>query len=304
MASLLSDINFMQIIVFITVVDENSFSRAAQKLHMTQSAVTKSISRLELLLKLPLLHRTTRQMRPTPEGEYLYRQWAPQLKAMETALQAALRLHEHNSTQLKIGTTSTTNPYLYFWPIADQFQKAFPEIELLVESDSMEILREKLSAGDYDLVFLPHFERYSIEAEGLCWIWAAREPAYAYMPGSHPLASETSLSLAKLADYGLVILDEAHNPNYIRDIEELFASEGLKPRISRTMKNAYTIKAIGRDLRDVIIADAYFDFPPGTPILRIPIQNQYNGIICAYHPGHPSPALKNFLAMVKNKGGR
>lgn len=295
MTSLLSNINFTQIIVFITVARESSFSRAAAGLHMTQSAVTKSIARLESVLNLSLFSRTTRQVCLTPEGECLFLQWEPALKAMDDALASALLIHQQQNTSLKAGMTSTTNPYLYFWPLADQFSKDFPDVELLVESDSMEILREKLAANEYDLVFLPHFERYSLEDTNLCWQWAAKDHAYAYMPPTHPLAQKTSLTLKDIKNYGLVILDKAHNPNYIRDIGEMFCTENLSPKITRTMKNAYTIKASSRDLKDIIIADAYFDFPPGTPILRLPIEGQYNGIICAYHPANPSPALKNFL---------
>ncbi len=65
--------------------------------------------------------------------------------------------------RLRVGLTSTTNPELYFWPLADAFQKKYPQIQLSVESDSMEILRDKLLSGEYDLVFLPDFERYSLE---------------------------------------------------------------------------------------------------------------------------------------------
>lgn len=299
MSFLLSDINFMQLIIFITVAHEKSFSKAAKQLHLTQPAITKSIARLEAQLGLVLFIRTTRKFSITPEGELLYTKWEPLLQGMEDALLSAVAIHLQKNTCLKAGTTSTTNPYLYFWPIADQFKKAFPEIELIVESDSMEILLEKLTANEYDLVFLPHFERYSIEREGLRWQWAAKDRAFAYMPKEHPLAVETELRLKDLENYGLVILDEAHNPNYIRDIQELFSEAGIKPHITRTMKNAYTVKASGRDLKDIIIADAYFDFPPGTPVVRVPINGHYNGIICAYHPENPSVALKNFLKLLE-----
>ena len=294
-ASLLSDIHFMQIILFLTVAREESFSKAADLLHLTQSAVTKSISRLEGQLKLPLFARTTRSVRLTPEGEYLYHRWEPLLLAMEEDIAAARQLSSRHNTILKAGMTSTTNPELYFWPLADHFTAANPEIELLVESDSMEILRQKLASGAHDIAFLPHFERYSIREAGLCWRWAAMDHVFAYMPPEHPLAQKHALELSDFKNYGLVILDEAHNPNYIRDIQELFAPAGFMPRISRAMNNPYTIKASSRSLKDIIIVDAYFDFPPGTPLVRVPIRDHFNGIIYAWDPENTSRALQRFL---------
>lgn len=228
----------------------------------------------------------------------LYRKWSPLLFSMEEALICAQQIHQEQNLYLKAGMTSTTNPYLYFWPIADKFKQLYPQIRLIVESDSMDILREKLENHEYDIVFLPHFEHYSLEKKELCWCWAAKDHVYAYMPDNHPLAGKNYLELADLKNYGLVILDEAHNPNYIKDINELFSGEDFKPKITKSIKNAYTIIASKRDIKDIIIADAYFDFAPSSSTVRIPVKDHFNGIICAYHRKNTSDALKKFLNIV------
>ena len=56
---------------FVTVVDEEGFSRAAQKLHLTQSAISGHVRRLEEQVGKPLLTRTTRSQQLTPDGERL-----------------------------------------------------------------------------------------------------------------------------------------------------------------------------------------------------------------------------------------
>ncbi|MBB5264246.1 DNA-binding transcriptional LysR family regulator [Catenibacillus scindens] len=294
----LSDITFMQVLIFITVAKESSFSKAALKLHMTQPAVTKSIARMERQLSIPLFIRTTRQIDLTREGDYLYRQWKPVFFSMEQALHTVRLWQEEQQMRLRVGLTSTTNPELYFWPLADAFQKKYPQIQLSVESDSMEILRDKLLSGEYDLVFLPDFERYSLEDQTLGWRWAARDHVWAYMSPEHPLAAEKNLTLAQLAPYGLMVLSESNNPNYIKDLTEMFQKENLTPKITRSMKNAYTIKSSIRDLAEIIIADAYFDIPTGSSIVRRPVVGHENGIICAFHRDHTLTGVKDFLEML------
>lgn len=296
METLLSDINMMQLIIFITVVDEGGFSKAGNVLHMTQPAVTKSISRLEAALDLKLFNRTTRRMEITPQGRYLYEQWKPLLLQLQAAYHQVQQTN--NVQELRIGTTSTTNPELYFWPLADRFKTLFPSVELQVESDSMEILTQKLIQHEYDLVFLPHFEHYSLDERNIPWKWAAINNVYAYMRKDHPLANKNALALSDLKDEGLIILDEAHNPNYIRDIYELFGHEGLRPNISRALRNAYTVRAAIRDLKGIIIADAYFDFSENDRITRLPLEGYFNGIICAWNPPVTTPGLQDFLEII------
>ena len=295
---LFSDIYFSQLQIFMTVASEKSFSKAAGKLHLTQPAVTKSIARLERTLGFPLFIRTTRHTSLTAEGRQLYAQWQPHLLAMDDALKKIYASRAQKNLVLRVGTTSTANPELYFWPIAERFKKQFPQAKIQVESDSMEILREKLASGVYDIIFLPHFEHYSLDQEAIAWKWTAKDCVYAYMPKSHPLSVKKFVTLSDLSDYGLVALDEAHNPNYVKDIYELFAFEGLRPKITASMANAYTIKASRWNLKDIIIADAFFDLPLTGSLVRIPVKGYSNGIICAYRPDHMSQVLKDFLTMI------
>lgn len=296
MDTLLSEINMMQLIVFITVVDEGGFSKAGNVLHLTQSAVSKSISRLEAALSLQLFNRTTRRMEITSQGRYLYEQWKPLLSQLQSAYRQT-QLSERNQV-LRTGTTSTTNPELYFWPLADHLKRNFPETKLLVESDSMEVLTQKLILHEYDLIFLPHFEHYRLDAENIPWKWAARDNVYVYMRKNHPLADKRWLTLSDLKNEGLIVLDQAHNPNYVRDIYELFEKEGLRPNISGSMRNAYTVRAAIRELQDVLIADAYFDFSETDRITRRPVKGYFNGIICAWNLPVSAPGLENFLAII------
>lgn len=296
--SIISQINLMQIIVFTTVAKENSFSAAGQLLHMTQSAVSKSISRLETQLNLKLFERSTRYIRITPAGEYLFNRWAPMIENIQEDYRHAVEIAEKNQRSLRIGTVSTANAELFFWPLADRFSEKYPSESFTVESDSMDILLQKLIKRSYDLIFLPHFERYTLDNLHIPWKWAARDQVYAYMSVEHPLAKKDVLSLTDLAGENLLALDKAHTPNYVRDLTELFASENLSPCVTRDMPNPYTLKTSFRTNSEIIIADAYFDYPIGKYTCRRPVSNYSNGIICAWNIPVDSKALEHFLEIV------
>lgn len=291
----LSQMNLMQMMIFITTASENSFSGAANLLHMTQSAVSKSISRLEKELDLKLFERSTRRIALTSAGEYLYTHWQPLLETLQKDYAHALELSGSKQTALNIGTTSTTNPELYFWSFVDNFKEQYPNINLNIESDSMDILFQKFNQNKFDIIFLPHFEHYTLDDFHIPWQWAAKDHVYAYMPSNHPLAAKEAVTLQDLAQTDLLVLDEAHNPNYVRDLIELFDSEHLTPHITKHMPNAYTIKTSFRTGTEIIIADAYFDFHTGDTVCRRPVKGHYNGIICAWHAPVASKSLQYFL---------
>src|ERR1700722_10236328 len=75
--------------VFAAVVETGSFIRAAQSLGLTQSAVSHAIARLEARVGIRLLHRTTRSVKLTSEGEAFYQQVTPMLHGMHDAVTTA-----------------------------------------------------------------------------------------------------------------------------------------------------------------------------------------------------------------------
>ena len=78
-------ITLQQMVIFLTVAETKGFARAASRLHMTQSAVSKSVAKLEKELGLTLFVRTTREINFTEAGQILYQEWRPQIQAINSA---------------------------------------------------------------------------------------------------------------------------------------------------------------------------------------------------------------------------
>src|SRR5215207_5278712 len=87
---------------FVAVAEERSFTRAAAKLGTSQSTLSGTIKRLEGRLGLRLLTRTTRNVAPTEAGERLLRSFAPRIQEMDDDLAALMELRDKPSGTVRI----------------------------------------------------------------------------------------------------------------------------------------------------------------------------------------------------------
>jgi DNA-binding transcriptional LysR family regulator len=117
---------------FVKVVELASFSKAAQALGMTKSAVSKQVQALEDMLKVRLLNRTTRTVRLTDEGEHLYQQARQIVDAANEAQRQVRNLNEQPSGTLKINAPQSFG-ILHLSPALAEFAKKYPDIILEVD---------------------------------------------------------------------------------------------------------------------------------------------------------------------------
>ncbi|PLR23973.1 LysR family transcriptional regulator [Caulobacter zeae] len=134
--------------VFALVAEERSFRAAADRLGVTRSAVSQTMSRLEEALGIALVRRTTRSVSLTEEGERLYRQIAPSLAEMRAAVEAAGSLDERPRGQLRLAVSSIAERFLS-GPFLASFASAHPDVQLDVNvtDEEFDIVAEGYDAG-------------------------------------------------------------------------------------------------------------------------------------------------------------
>lgn len=134
--------------VFALVAEERSFRAAADRLGVTRSAVSQTMSRLEETLGIALVRRTTRSVSLTEEGERLYRQVAPSLAEMRAAVEAAGSLDERPRGQLRLAVSSIAERFLS-GPFLASFASAHPDVQLDVNvtDEEFDIVAEGYDAG-------------------------------------------------------------------------------------------------------------------------------------------------------------
>jgi DNA-binding transcriptional LysR family regulator len=131
---------------FATVAEERSFTRAAARLGISQSALSHSIRGLEKRLGIQLLARTTRSVSPTAAGTALLQDLAPALERIERAVAETRKQRESPSGRIRLIIPRTATQMVILPKLA-QFARAFPEIVLEVTSSNDPV---DLVAGEYD----------------------------------------------------------------------------------------------------------------------------------------------------------
>jgi DNA-binding transcriptional LysR family regulator len=131
---------------FATVAEERSFTRAAARLGISQSALSHSIRGLERRLGIQLLARTTRSVSPTAAGTALLHELVPALERIERAVSEARKQKDAPSGRIRLIVPRTATKAVILPKLA-QFVRIYPEIVLEVTSSNDPV---DLVAGEYD----------------------------------------------------------------------------------------------------------------------------------------------------------
>src|SRR6266478_1377892 len=140
--------NLNDLLAFLAVGQERSFTKAAAKLGVSQSALSHTIRGLEERLGLRLLTRTTRSVSPTEAGERLLQTVGPRFEEIETALAALTELREKPAGTIRITTAEYAADAL-LWPKLAKVLRAYPDIkvEVIIEQGLIDIVAERYDAG-------------------------------------------------------------------------------------------------------------------------------------------------------------
>jgi len=140
--------NISDLIAFIAVAQDRSFTRAAAKIGVSQSALSQTVRELEARLGLRLLTRTTRSVAPTEAGERLLRTIAPRIEEINAELAALGELRDKPAGTIRL--TSTENAATsVLWPALEKILPGYPDIkvEIVIDYGLTDIVAERYDAG-------------------------------------------------------------------------------------------------------------------------------------------------------------
>lgn len=136
------------LVAFLAVAEERSFTRAAAKLGTSQSSLSHLLRRLEERLDVKLLNRTTRSVTPTDAGRQLASSLTPAFKDIEAGLIKLSELQGRPAGTVRI-TTSKTAASSLLMPVANELMARYPDIsiELNIDQHLVDITKEGFDAG-------------------------------------------------------------------------------------------------------------------------------------------------------------
>src|ERR1700759_237144 len=208
-----------QLRYLVALADERHFTRAAEREHIAQPALSQQIRRLEEEVGVALVERTTRRVSITEAGELLVaraRRILSELNAAEAALEA---LRGVLTGHVSVGAMHTMGPVDVSLALAI-FHQRHPGVELTVLEQSSEELAEMLRDDVLDLAYLSVTER--IESHGLGLHQLVSEELVVILPRAHPLAKQAGVRMSELAGEQFISYREGSR---LREILNLAARE-------------------------------------------------------------------------------
>lgn len=210
---------------FVEVVRQQSFTRAAEALFVTQPTISKMLRQLEEELDCTLLLREGRRLHLTDSGQVVYQRGQMILQEFKQ-----LELEIGDINQLKTGELRLGVPPMVGMQIAGSvsaFRQRYPGIRLkIVESGGLTVQEAVLSGAlDLALTALPIDEQLPLNI-----LMLMRHPLCVLVPHAAPWLERRSVSLAEVAQHPLLIFNEEFSLN--RQLKQAFQREGLTPQIA------------------------------------------------------------------------
>lgn len=224
---------------FVAVAKAGSISAAAHRLHMAQPALTQSISRLEKEMRLRLFLRSKRGVELTEAGSFLLDEARDLLARAEAIERSAERHAEGSIGSITVGFVSTAL-YRALPSAIARLKRAQPQARIVVREMRTNEQIEALRVGEIDMGICHTPIR---PASWLQHLVFAEYHLHAALPDAEAGRAPHPVSMAQVAERGLILFPENEGPPDRTDILKAFAMAGCQPRIVQEASPALAVLA-------------------------------------------------------------
>jgi DNA-binding transcriptional LysR family regulator len=230
-------VDLRQLEIVRMVADTGSFTAAARRLHVSQSAVSRQVLLLEDELKEPLFLRLGRKVRLTNAGETLLQLSRRVLTDIRDTTATIVEHHTTLSGTVQLGGGMTV--CLHVFPaLLKEYRRRHPDVEVKLTTGGTPYLVERLRAGAVDVALLT----LPVEGADLMQVPVMREELLLVTHPSHPLSRQRRITPRDLDGQPFVLFERGSNTR--RVIDDLFLRERIQPRIVMETENAEILKAL------------------------------------------------------------
>lgn len=221
--------------IFCKIVDNKSFSKTANEIGYTQSAISQIVKSLERDLNILLIDRGASRFTLTPDGNALLPYFRDVYNSEKALLKKASEIHGMYDSTIKIGTFSSVSRTI-LPAILSEFKHAHPNVNFTLKQGTYSNIAEWIQNKTVDFGFV--IEEVASEIENTKPLF--RNELLAVFSKDHPLASKEPLSLSDLAEHPLILIDEG---DYSIPLAA-FEKAQLTPKIECTVYDDYSIFAM------------------------------------------------------------
>lgn len=288
------EVHTRQLQCFIAVAEELSFTRAAQRLHVSQQGLSTQIKQLEYEMDVVLFSRTTRHVELTAAGAAYLRHVRDALRSLNFGLEHARAVQRGERDQLVLGCLEGAALALTE-PILAAFRARHPEVTIEMSHFTYETPSAGLLTGQVDVAIV----RRPFEADGLRFERLFAQPLMAMLPARHHLADRDEVAAAELLDQP--ILSSAASDSIWNAFWQLDAHRAGHPapvscRV-KTLLEALHQVAIGTGIAVTVPCAAWINFPG---VRLVPVRDAArNEVAVCWREDQNSPLVRAFVEIAR-----
>lgn len=268
-----------QLKYFLAVAQHGSFSRAAEEINVSQSALSIQIGKLEAEFGVRLFERATRSLSLTAAGQELREHARKISDEMELARESMELFVSADRGHIRVGAFPGSR-YYGFLETVSRFKREFPDVKLSLHEAECRELLALLSASEIDVAFFSYYN----EAPGVEFHHLYNDHLILAVRSDHPLAGQRRIGREELSKEPLVM---DTNISIYRGAEEELAKEGLSLCISMEASGTLSSRL------------GFVSAGAGSTLLSSPLENFYGGAGFAFLDIEPPIPRNMYLAVLQ-----
>ncbi|MFA9215571.1 MAG: LysR family transcriptional regulator [Sphingomonadaceae bacterium] len=290
-------IDLKQLKYFLAVAEEKSFSRAAERLHISQPPLSQQIMKLESELGVRLFARTTRTFELTVEGKALMSEAADLLGKMRMTIDTIRQIDRGEVGRLRVGIVGSA-----MWgpipSLLEEFQTKYPRVTWTLHELGPTLQYEALRAKQVDVGFWrePKLDEDDLKTDNLRQELCFRENVCVAINEHHPLAKQDAIELMDIAQEPMLTLalDKSAFPRYLI---QCCVKAGFQPTIFQEASEPQTLLAmVGAGLGVALLPETTGRIGwPGVVFLPIRTNPPSANLYVTYTTLDDAPVVRAFL---------
>lgn len=219
---------------FIKIIETGSFTKAAEELGYTQSAISQMVNTLEKELSTTLILRSRKGVTLTPDGK----EFLPYIKNIYNSHQELIEKHNEmqglQSGLIRIGTFSSVSCH-WLPELIKEFKEQYPAVKFELHQGEYTNISNWIKEGSVDFGFVN-----PTAAPDLTTVQLTEDEMLAVLPDSHPLAAQRYVTLQELTKAPFILLDEGK----LNESLTIFKQNNAEPNIQFQVHDDYSIMAM------------------------------------------------------------
>lgn len=291
----LLNIKLNHIHIFLTTVEYGSFTATAEKLHLTQPFVSRTISNLEEELGLYLIIRGTRKFQVTPAGRRLYEEWKELMQGFENSLTSANSIQSGLTETLSVGFGALNPDNSPVMQNLKRTKEMLPGVDIYLQNDGVASLLDMLMKDKIDVIAVSKHMLPLIEGTGLEWRTLIESYHAVFIHRSNPLTELEKVDFSNLKQEKFIAVSAECDPSYMQLLNRMAKAAGFVPQISCYVPNEISFKVNLEMGNGIVLADSFCELDDRN-IKRYELEER-NDIIAVWKPDNDRESIRLFLSL-------